>query len=161
MKMKFQMSFSPKINNISIHVSFTLRQLCTQLNKKISFPHRLLLRCKVYICVIYQEQNPRVANSKIYDQPVASILRQKISISWLSPWVGGKILFEKWSREAVKRLVKIIDVATEFKQSIGLFSSFCNSSLFLIIIQCRGVDRDFSRRLAWVRICRQRGGAAP
>lgn len=64
-------------------------------------------------------------------------------------------IFEKWSKEAVKRLVKIIDVATEFKQSFGLFSSFCNSSLFPIIIQCRGVDRDFSRRLAWVRSYRR------
>ena len=83
----------------------------------------------------------------------------KKSISCSSPSESGGEnivdIFEKWSKEAVKRLVKIIDVATEFKQSFGLFSSFCNSSLFPIIIQCRGVDRDFSRRLAWVRSYRR------
>lgn len=95
------------------------------------------------------------------EQPFSptGILRQKKFHFLLEPvreW-GGKIvdIFEKWSKEAVKRLVKIIDVATEFKQSFGLFSSFCNSSLFPIIIQCRGVDRDFSRRLAWVRSYRR------
>ena len=57
MKIKFQMNFS--LNQQYFNSCFIYATPTTQLNEKISFPRRLPLRCKVYICVIYQEQNPK------------------------------------------------------------------------------------------------------